>query len=462
MTELSGTITLTDGTTVEAPTEELTPVTPPAGGEQSGSLVYTLIDNGTAYSVSMGSPRPKGAVTIPASYNGKPVTEIGSFYYCDEMTSINIPSSVTYISEGAFELCYNLGGNITIPAEQKSIGASTFSYVQGKDLTITFAPNSRLETIGDRAFEVTTLKSITIPSSVTSIGDYAFETCYYLESETSVLIPANVKSIGDGAFSTCTSLTGITIPASVTSIGNKVFGRCTKLTGITVDAGNPNYSSQDGMLLNKAKTTLIQAPGRINGTLTIPTSVTSIVDDAFREAVNLTSITIPGNVKSIGNYAFYRCSDLTSITISDGVTTIGESAFEYCKGLTGSINIPGSVTSIGDLAFFMSSGLGQGKLNITLNEGLTSIGKNAFYQCALQSINIPSTVKSIGNEAFSSCYSISITIPLGVTAVGERAFDHWGASQTINVQGRTQAQVDAAWGEYWRDGCKAVINYNVP
>jgi hypothetical protein len=49
-----------------------------------------------------------------------------------------------------------------------------------------------------------------------------------------------------------------------------------------------------------------------------------------------------------------------------------------------------------------------------------------------------------------------------VTSVGNSAFNNWTSSQTINVQGKNQAQADAAWGSgetNWRTGCNAVINY---
>jgi len=162
--------------------------------------------------------------------------------------------------------------------------------------------------IGGSAFAYCTgLTNITISSSVTSIGNGAFWSCTNL---TSIIIPNSVTNIEGWAFAYCSGLTSITIPSSITSIGNEAFFLCSVLTSIDVDAANQNYSSESGVLFNKAKTTLIQYPTGKQGNYTIPSGVTSIEFCAF-----------------------HTCIGLTSITISSGLTNIGGSAFAYCTGL---------------------------------------------------------------------------------------------------------------------------------
>ena len=187
--------------------------------------------------------------------------------------------------------------------------------------------------IGSDAFQYSSgLTSLTIPGSIMSIGAGAFWGCSGLSS---VIIPESVMSIEAGAFAACTGLTSVTIPGSVTSIGSGAFCLCTGLTGIDVAPDNPFYSSQDGVLYNKDKTALMQYPAGKFGAFTIPGSVTSIGDYAFRNCTGLTGVTIPGSVTSIGYGAFSYCIGLTGITIAETVTSLLGAAFYGCSGLTG-------------------------------------------------------------------------------------------------------------------------------
>ena len=272
--------------------------------------------------------------------------------------------------------------------------------------------------IGSYAFyNCSGLTRITIPNSVTSIGNYAFLNCSGL---TEITIPNSVTCIGSDAFSGCSGLTEVIIPNSVTSIGSTAFSDCSGLTEINVESDNTKYASQDGVLFNKDKTTIICYPaGKTDPEYTIPNSVTSIGDHAFRGCSGLTSVTIPNSVTSIGYGTFYNCSGLTEITIPNSVTSIGSSAFYGCSGLT-EITIPNSVTSIGSSAFYGCSGLTE----ITIPNSVTSIGSSAFSGCSgLTEITIPNSVTSIGNELFRGCSGLTeITIPNSVTTIGSGVF----------------------------------------
>lgn len=268
-----------------------------------GDLSYKIENNQITIT---GCNRSAVSVDIPAEIDGIPVTSIGyeAFIGCDNLTSVTIPNSITSIGSFAFSACYSLT-SITIPSSITSIGSWAFDNCQS-------------------------LTSITIPNSVTSINEFTFNACLSL---TSITISDSVTSIGRYAFENCTSLTSITIPDSVTSIGYAAFASCTSLTNLNISNNNLYYSSVNGVLFNKNKTTLLCCP-RSNGEYTIPNGVTSIDSGAFEYCRSLTSIIISDSVTSIGAYAFYSCENLTSITIPNSVTFIGYEAFKYCESLT--------------------------------------------------------------------------------------------------------------------------------
>ena len=112
----------------------------------------------------------------------------------------------------------------------------------------------------------------------------------------------------------------------------------------------------------------------------------------------------------------YR-GNAANVTIPEGVTSIGEAAFSG-SSLT-SITIPSSVTSIGNNAFINCTSL----TSVTIQSGVTSIGNNAFLNCtSLTSITIPSSVTSIGQMAFASCRSLTSVTVSRRTAIGSYAF----------------------------------------
>ena len=200
---------------------------------------------------------------------------------------------------------------------------------------MTFANNSQLENIGDSAFSnCYQLQSIEIPSSVTSIGEYAFTICRNLAAVT-FANNSQLENIGDSAFSLCSQLQSIEIPSSVTSIGNNAFSRCGSLTAINVAGDNQNYSSEDGILFNKDKTTLIQYPsGKTEVTYQIPLTVTTIAG-VFYYNSTLETIEISANVTSIGGSAFFNCTSLTTVIIDSREIYIAATSQWACGNLLG-------------------------------------------------------------------------------------------------------------------------------
>ena len=324
-----------------------------------------------------------------------------------------------------------------------------------------------------------------IPESPASDFEYTIENgevtiTKYIGSDTQVRIPEKIEGksvteIGNETFCYCNNLKNVTIPSSVTRIGNSAFDICKRLTDINVSINNPLYSSQDGVLFNKDKTTLICCPaGKENTLYIIPNSVTEIGNDAFSECSNLTSVTIPAGVTKIGNDAFSECSSLTSVYIPDSVNEIGDYAFFSCTNLT-SIDIQNGITEIGNETFCYCNNL----KSVTIPSSVTRIGNYAFAVCkSLTDINvnsdnplfssqdgvlfnkdkttlicypagkentlysIPNSLTEIGNYAFLSCKNLTIaTIPAGVTKIGKYAFNE--CSSGLIIKGKAGSAAEA-------------------
>ena len=140
----------------------------------------------------------------------------------------------------------------------------------------------------------------------------------YHGASVDVVIPDGVEEIQNGCFKDL-KIKSVIIPDSVTSIGDGAFSNCKSLISIKVDDNN-SYASDNGVLFNKYKTTLIKYPiGKSDTEYTIPDSVTGIGGDAFSGCNSLKSVDIPDSVMSIGFGAFSGCTRLINVTIPNTI-----------------------------------------------------------------------------------------------------------------------------------------------
>ena len=138
-----------------------------------------------------------------------------------------------------------------------------------------------------------------------------------------------VTMIAEQAFIDREKITQVNIPSTIKSIGNLAFNGCISLTSFNVNSKNANFCSENGILFNKAKTTLLQYPSaKADTDYSIPDGVTKIEDWAFYDCNKLTVMTIPSSVATIGEYALNFCTGLTELFVhATTPPTVGTNAF---------------------------------------------------------------------------------------------------------------------------------------
>ncbi len=257
------------------------------------------------------------AYTIPDS-----VTDIANYAFMDakKLEAVTIPQSVKVIGEESFRSCSRLS-SITIPDSTESIGRYAF---QGSGLK-TVHIGAGVNSIGISAFDYCTrLESATVSNNNTVFFADANGIIYDSNNGLITILPQRLKiqdyQIPDGittlkSITLPSSLEELSIPASVTQIDTYCFEECTKLKRITVDADNTAYSSDsNGILYNEFKTLLILCPpNNPAASVKIPYGVEIIRTESFMNCTALEEITIPRSVTSISVDAFKGCSSLSTV-----------------------------------------------------------------------------------------------------------------------------------------------------
>lgn len=449
--------------------------------------------DGVTYTFNDGTMLVTGSGMVGCEYVWK------DYFDKDLLTEVIVGEGVDYIAAEAFKDCANLN-----------------TVILGENVT----------GINDRAFEnCTSLENIDLGSSITYFGGYDYgcpfvNTAYYNDESNwkdgilyigKYLIDAKsdisgnvdifngTEIIAGAAFYGCSELEAVTIPDSVTHICEFAFGECAKLNNISIGSGitdiNEDAFTGCGYLNNKSNYEngvlyigkyLITTDRSLSGTYTVKDGTRLIADNALAFSTKFSSITIPTSVTSIGNSAFRNCYGLTDVyyqgserqwlsipigkdndllldanmhyavedpvtyTLDDGTLTVsgtglcdniwenrfaaeGITDIVICDGITEldwgvfsdlpnleSVKIAGSVKTIGGNAFIRCPKLSS----VELSEGLEEIGWGAFYCCtALESISIPDGVTSIDYYTFGSCTALeSIDLPDTLTNIGSHAF----------------------------------------
>ncbi|MBP5308658.1 MAG: leucine-rich repeat protein [Clostridia bacterium] len=378
------------------------------------------------------------------------ITTIGAyvFQYKENLTQITIPKTIVEIGEHAFEYCENLT-SVTFEGDREedlTIGDYAFAYLPAENIVL---PEKTTE-IGNGAFANSAIYTISVPSTVTKMGTYdesgnltemsVFEGCsnlyglnihadneyFYTDAAGVLYLKANngdaielVYAVKGAVPAGVTASTEVTVPSTVTKVWPAVFKENNKITKIT-------FSTTDPIVFDYVKNS--------NGTNTN-------YSDTFYGATALKEVTLSEGFTKIPGRTFYECYSIESIDIPYTVTEIGTQAFMNCVSLE-TVNFTGDRMNGDTVAYPLtiadgSTSTGGGtkynnnrygvfvgciKLkNVTLPEGTTKIGQNAFaigdlamdeyfakegtdepMDLGLEHIFIPSTLATngLGNAAF--------------------------------------------------------------
>lgn len=195
-----------------------------------------------------------------------------------------------------------------------------------------------------------------------------------------IVLPLQTTKIEADAFRNCSSLHTIEVPTLVESI--ETSAGCTALAEINVQAGNSHYSSKDGVLLSGDGKNILWFPMGKEGEYTLPSTVTTVGDYAFRNC-RIETFRFADGLTSIGKYAFYN-SSVKEVSLPSTVKQIPTGLFQKCADLT-TVHLGKNTEMLGDYVF---DGCPITNLYISAptppycsNSTFASSGKNIFSTC---------------------------------------------------------------------------------
>lgn len=471
-----------------------------------GSSVKTIGDRAFAYCAALPT------VTVPDSVE---TISYGAFYSCTALAEVKLGSGVKSIGQYAFTktAAYDNGKD----AENGVYYVDKWAVDSNGDIK-TFVLKNDTVGIADYAFYTrSSLENFTLPDSVVIIGryafakaeklttfnlnkteiigDYAFSGCKTL-GRGKVNLGTNLKTIGSYAFYNCVnygddSYAAVSIPDTVETIGTYAFNGAfdyvkAKTSGgaVYVDKWLVAYAPKEAAealqikegtvgvanyaLYNNSNVNQIYFPNSLKkigmaafyGCSALTTvrdqlsQITEISDYAFYKCSNLSNVEISNKVKRIGRSAFYK-SGVMSVEISKNVEEIGPYAYYGCEDLLLlSFADNSALKTIGEYAFGNDASLKR----VELPDGLSQIGKRAFYKCsALGNVTFGNGMETLGEGVFEQCVALTkISLPASLKEIGKRAFYKCAAIAEIDF-----ANVEKV-GNYAFYGCSALTGLNIP
>lgn len=351
---------------------------------------------------------PEGLKTIGAE----------AFYWNQQLTSINLPSTLESIGDGAFR--FTGLTSIQIPSAVKSIGEYAFMETP----LIGTVDLSGVPAIGAGAFRMTKIETAILPDALQKIPDEIFSNARSLKNvlPKSYLaeiggvgnlsggifkLPASAEAIGSCAF-LYTALTGTLDLSGVSAIGSQAFCYTAGIEKIILSDALTEISDGAFDDIKQLKTlgskSLLEDGNTVNrqeGAILLSEKITKIGESGFESLPNIETIQAPG-VKKLGKRAFAVCPKLKEVILSDELTVIPKQAFFYCEALD--VAAPGiqkllkSAKTI-EKAAFSSTGL-TGTVDIS---GVSKIEKAIFEGSRkIETVILPDELTEIPEKTFSA------------------------------------------------------------
>ena len=343
----------------------------------------TFTEDGTTYTVT-----------------GEKTVEITEGYKKDAFLTVpgsvkhdGVEYTVTAIGEKAYQ--WGSALDVTIPGSIKKIGHSAFQYTSVENITF----NEGLEEIDDYAFSSSKCTELEIPSTVKRIGESAFFGSSSSPTLTKLTLHEGLEVIESGAFYG-NAIDELVIPASVDSIIGSAFMFSTKLQKLTLNEGlvyiGKGAFCNDASVLKSKNTTL-------------------------------TEVHFPSTLKNIDTEAFFKMP-LTSLNIPASLETLGDCAFSDSKIATITVDPANKNFKVQDNLLYRKDNKVlylapvSGVTNVTVAKNCLGIAGGAFWNSALQSIQLPDGLLAIGYGAFQGTGLTSIDFPQSLTYIDDQAF----------------------------------------
>lgn len=416
-----------------------------------------------------------------------------AFKYHQYLALLELPEGLEDIGDEAFYNCVTLG-HVTFPSTLKTIGNNAFyNAYKGNMMELTSVEHigdyafyfagfqgdmelpEGLKTIGESAFEsCSNMGDLYLPSTLESIGSNAFRKDYNILYV--VLNSVTPPTLGEDVFKGCDYLADIDLSDRGTKQEMQTWQAYVDALGLNCRvwrAQDPTAQSPEKGAYTYDNRVLTEYTGtrtRIHPHLTVSKMpVVGVGDGVFKDSQTIEYFSVAHNDEftTIGSETFMN-SSLKNVDLFDSVTTIGARAFAGCAQLE-ELTIPDSVTEIGEDAFSGLTGLekltilcdpalipegsfvnlpalkdvtiakgavaahmfeGSGLTRLTLGDGVTEIGANAFANTALMTANL-TDVPKIGANAFANT-ALTTADLTGVLEIGEGAFEN-AALETVSL-----------------------------